>query len=108
MAKIKYFNDLSGSAIELPYVTHITNDVFAAIFPGIKSLRYDSRNMWVGRETPDSPRVPVTRKIEIKRFPSLHSCNAKCLNGKHDGACECRCGGKNHGAGLFTSILAAA
>lgn len=33
--------------------------------------------------------------------------NAKCLNGKHNGACECQCGGVNHGRGMFTTLLAA-
>lgn len=41
---------------------------------------------------------PVTRAVDYKRVnPSLHECNAKCLNGHVNGRCECRCGGKNHG-----------
>jgi len=46
--------------------------------------------------------------ITYKQFPSRHECNAKCLNGKHNGTCECQCGGKNHGAGMFTKLLEAA
>lgn len=48
------------------------------------------------------------KDIEYKARPSLHECNAKCLNGKHSGTCECRCGGKNHGRGMFTKMLEAA
>ena len=65
-------------------------------------------NMQIGYAagaTMDHQALPVTRKIEFKSFPSRHECNAKCLNGKHNGACECQCGGKNHGAGMFSRLL---
>lgn len=52
--------------------------------------------------------VPVQRSIEYKKQPSLHVCNAKCLNGKFNGVCECQCGGQNHGLGMFTNLLQAA
>lgn len=105
MANIKNFSDITGEAIELAFVTSISNDEFAAQFPGVTGMRYDGYSMWVGRETATSPRLPVTRKIEYKSQPSLHECNAKCLNGKYNGVCECKCGGNNHGAGMFTGML---
>lgn len=108
MANIKNFSDIGEESIELAFVTSIPNAEFAAQFPGVKGMRYDGYSMWVGRETATSPRMPVTRKIEYKSFPSKHECNAKCLNGKHTGVCECKCGGKNHGAGMFTSMMVAA
>ena len=43
--------------------------------------------------------LPVERAIQYRKFASLHVCNAKCVNGKHNGTCECQCGGKNHGLG---------
>lgn len=108
MAKIKNFSDFNGQCVELVYVTSIPNQEFAARFPGVKGLRYDGYSMWVGRETATSQRLPVTRKIEYKSQPSRHECNSKCLGGKATGVCECKCGGKNHGAGMFTGMLMAA
>ena len=108
MANIKKFSDYTGVAIELAYATSVPNNEFSAKFPGVIGIRWDGYQMWVGRETPTSPYLPVTRMIEYKTQPSRHECNAKCLNGKHTGVCECKCGGKNHGAGMFTSMLKAA
>lgn len=109
MANIKNFSDINGEAIELKAAYGMDNKEFAARFPSVKGLRYDGYTMWVGYPK-DGDRVllPVTRKIEYKAFPSRHECNAKCLNGKHNGICECKCGGKNHGAGMFTRMLEAA
>lgn len=36
--------------------------------------------------------------------PALHACNSLCM-GAHGPDCECRCGGKNHGAGFILSGL---
>jgi hypothetical protein len=102
MANIKHFSDWNGTTVELAYIRQMKNAAFATQFPGIKGRRCDSFTMWVGA-TREAPRdlLPVTRVIEYKRNPSKHECNAKCLNGSARGACECRCGGKNHGAGSF-------
>lgn len=112
MANIKYFSDTTGEATELKFVTAMDNKEFAARFPGVKGLRYDGFSMLVGHTTGYRANLegflPVTRKIEYKAFPSRHECNAKCLNGKHNGTCECQCGGKNHGAGMFTRLMEAA
>jgi hypothetical protein len=81
---------------------------FNAMFPGVKGLNAGWHgDKYVGR-TADGRLLPVERLIAYKQFPSRHECNAKCLNGKHNGTCECQCGGKNHGAGMFTRMLEAA
>jgi len=45
-------------------------------------------------------RVVCERAIERKSNPSMHKCDARCLNATGF-RCECACGGKNHGAGNF-------
>ena len=104
MAKIKYFNGTD----ELLAVTCVPIAQFIVI-GGIKSKAnyVDSFKRLAGRSI-DGRLLPVERKIEYKSNPSKHICNAKCLNGSINGACECQCGGKNHGAGMLSSLLAAA
>jgi hypothetical protein len=108
MANIKKFSDYTGEAVELEFQNAIPNAEFAARFPGVKGIRYNGYSMCIGRATGSTQWLPVTRKIEYKSFPSKHECNAKCLGGKHTGKCECKCGGKNHGAGMFSTLLQAA
>ena len=61
--------------------------------------RYDGYNRLVGHPAVGGDAcMPVTRKIYYKRNPSLHKCDARCMNARgHD--CECSCGGANHGIG---------
>lgn len=106
MAQFKYFCDIDGIAVELTGLTTMGNAEVAARFTGVKAMRADGFTRWAARAA-DGRILPITRKIEMKRNPSRHTCNAKCLNGKPNGACECQCGGKNHGAGMFTSLLTA-
>jgi hypothetical protein len=109
MADIRYFSDLDGTTQPLRYLTQMENAKFAAAFPGVKGRRADGYTMWVGHPTTGADcLLPVTRMIEFKAHPSKHVCNARCLGGKVNGTCECQCGGRNHGAGMFTRILAAA
>ena len=109
MSGFKYFSDVTGQAVELKGIHQMDNAKFAALWPEIKGIRADGYSKWVARSVDGSNVVlPVTRMIEMKRAPSLHECNAKCLNGKHNGTCECQCGGKNHGRGIFTGLLKAA
>ena len=109
MANIKYFSDTGDDAVQLKAPYGMPNKEFAEKFPGTKGLRYDGYSMLVGypMEGTGSP-LPVTRMIEFKAYPSHHECNTKCLNGRYNGTCECRCGGKNHGRGMFTRMLEAA
>jgi hypothetical protein len=82
----------------------VRNERFAALFPGVKGLRDDSFSKLIGFAA-DVPykfdgtgSQPVDRVIYFKKNPSLHKCDARCLNAKGHN-CECSCGGKNHGAG---------
>jgi hypothetical protein len=104
----RYFSDTNGEAVELKKPFGMLNKDFAARFPGVKGFRCDGFTMLAGYPEGSCEPLPITRKIEYKAFPSKHECNTKCLNGKSTGTCECRCGGKNHGRGMFTSMLAAA
>ena len=106
MATIKYYCDAFGDTQELKAPYGLPNSEFAARFPGVKGFRHDGFTKLVGYPLQGPGDVlPVTRKIEYKSAPSRHECNAKCLNGKHNGICECQCGGKNHGRGTFISTL---
>jgi hypothetical protein len=107
MARFKYFSDMNGETVELTGgLVQMNNADFAERFPGVKGRNADGYSKWVSM----GPRgwLPVTRTIEYKSNPSLHECNAKCLNGKCNGVCECQCGGKNHGRGTATVIDLAA
>lgn len=104
MATYKYFSDHGGQPVELERVTEIDNKLFEKLFQGVKGLRFDGYSKYVGYAQGGTAMLPATRKIEYKARPSLHKCNAKCLNGKATGACECQCGGKHHGAGLFAKL----
>ena len=94
---MKYFSDFGGETRELVHTDSMENEEFARLFPGVRGLRYDSFSKRIGRV--GLTIVPLTRIIDYKKNPSLHECNAKCLGGKPNGRCECRCGGANHGKG---------
>lgn len=98
---IKYFNQTD----ELTNIQQIPVDQFRALGGITSKANYvDSFKRLVGVNS-EKKLVPVQRAIEYKKQPSLHVCNAKCLGGKFNGTCECQCGGKNHGLGMFTNIL---
>lgn len=105
VANIKYFSDFNGESVSLKAIRDIPNKEFVDKFPGVKGRRSDGFSMWVGFSAETGEMLPVTRTIEYKSNPSKHECNSKCLNGKHNGVCECRCGGKNHGAGMFSRFV---
>ena len=99
MAQFRYFADVNGTQIELEYWGGMDNAKFAAMFPGVKGKRFDSFERLVGRDATGAFQ-PITRSIQRKRNPSMHKCDARCLNATGF-LCECSCGGKNHGAGNF-------
>lgn len=108
MARFHYFSDVGGEAVQLVSTDQMPRAEFYARWPGLKGgRRIDGYSMQVGRAVHGGPLLPVTRAIEMKARPRLHECNAKCLGGKANGACECSCGGRNHGRGMFTALLAA-
>ena len=107
MATFTYFYDTAEQVIELVSgVTTMDIKVATAKWPGVRMKKSDGYSVWVGCDA-NGVQWPTTRKIEMKRNPSKHICNAKCLNGSCHGTCECRCGGKNHGRGMFTQLVAA-
>jgi hypothetical protein len=104
MADVRYFNGEQ----QLKAIYGMDNAEFAAKFPGVRGLRSDGFSKWVGYPlSGEGGPLPVERSITYKSQPSRHECNSKCMNGKHNGTCECKCGGKNHGLGMFTSMVAA-
>lgn len=98
MAKInmKYFNGTQ----ELHSIHGVPNEKFLAA-GGVKSIGnyFDSFKRLMGL-TDEGILLPVERAIKYKATPSLHECDSRCMGGKPNGACECRCGGKNHGIGF--------
>jgi hypothetical protein len=103
MATMKHF----FQDTELVCIRNIPNAEFAKLFPGVAGKWADSFSKWVGyisKSCSKEEMRPVQRSITYKSFPSKHECNAKCLNGKVDGTCECQCGGKNHGSGNCLNI----
>ena len=116
MAKVLYFN----GETELKGVTGMDNAEFASRFPGVKGRKYDGYSKWVGRPVgaverfipgqgwDKSDLLPVERVITFKSNPSLHECDARCMNATgRTMNCECSCGGKNHGRGAFACTEAA-
>lgn len=91
-------------------------------FPGVKGRRCDSFSMYVGipYDGPDAPWNRVTKRwdhdwravdrvINFKATPSLHECDARCMNATGRVMnCECSCGGKNHGRGSMVCAAVAA
>ena len=106
MREFKYFSGIT----ELKNIHSMKNAQFAAMFPTVKGRRMDGFSMLVGHPVAGRDEImPVERIIDYKANPSLHACNAKCMSGKVNGACECSCGGKNHGlSSVFSHILKAA
>ncbi|WP_025140893.1 hypothetical protein [Achromobacter sp. DH1f] len=98
MANIKYFSDVAGDAVALTAPHGMPNKAFAARWPGVKVIPYDVYQTLVGHAGGNlgGATLPVMRKIEYKSLPSRQEGNAKCVNGKANGAC------------LFSSILNAA
>ena len=86
MASFKYFATHQGQVIELANVFH----------DGAVSTK---ANHFIG-VAQDGSKLRAERKIERKTNPSMHKCDARCLNATGH-LCECSCGGKNHGAGQF-------
>lgn len=53
--------------------------------------------------------VRCTRVVVRKSNPSMHECDARCMNATgRTMQCECSCGGKNHGKGNFSCVAEAA
>lgn len=101
MANIKYFYRDQ----ELTRINTMPNAEFATNFPGVRGFAVDSFKKQIGYTADHRGPYAVERKITYKSFPSRHECNSKCMNGHVNGACECSCGGKNHGIGAILNGL---
>lgn len=104
-ARFKYFADIDGQTIELVNVGHKGGPANkASSFHGTnpaQPLVFVPGEGWTGR-------VTATRIVEMKKSPSRHECDARCLNATgRVMKCECACGGKNHGRGSFVCAEAA-
>jgi hypothetical protein len=101
MANFKYFSECNGAAVALSNIQH---DGHVSAAP----------QHFSGKCEVCGERHTASRAIQYKAQPSKHECNAKCMNGSMRGVCECKCGGKNHGAGSsllgkpLSSLVAAA
>lgn len=109
MANVKYFN----GDTELNRPRPMDNKEFALLFPGVKGVRRDNFTrlvggtqapVWTDGKWDDAP-LPVERMINFKSNPSLHECNARCMNATGNN-CECRCGGRQHGKASFNCSAA--
>jgi len=109
MAKVTYYSDISGEPVELLSLDCMPNAEYRGRWPGVVGQKYDGYQMWVGRAA-NGELLPMTRCVFRKASPSNHKCSARCLNAKCTGRseCECECGGKNHGLGMFTQFREAA
>jgi len=99
MANFRYFADCNGAVVALSNIQH-DGHVSAAAHHFSGKCACGQRHI-------------ANRKIQYKSQPSMHECNAKCMSGRHNGTCECSCGGKNHGVGQLigkplSSLLKAA
>lgn len=94
MATFKYFTTCGAEQVELHNVWH--------------SGQTSRPNSFTGTCPACGQKHQAQRTIEMKRNPSRHECSAKCMSGSARGACECRCGGKNHGVSSFTCAAVAA
>lgn len=91
---IKFFADFDGETVELTRVYQERNGRWFGEPVNSTPVWNRDAGKW------DRTIVAVTRKIEMKRNPSRHECDARCLNAVgRVMRCECSCGGKNHGRG---------
>jgi hypothetical protein len=85
MANMKHFADIDGQTFQLTNVWHdghVSTKAFH--FSGL---------------LPTGERVPATRVVQYKSSPSRHECTSRCMGASGKSACECSCGGRNHGVG---------
>lgn len=99
MAKMKLFSDWNGETVELSHYDLMKRSKFIEMFPGVKGKNYDGFDKFVGKHPVTGQIIPITRRISFGINPSLHKCDARCMNAKGNN-CECACGGANHGKGF--------
>jgi hypothetical protein len=104
---LKHFAECgAGGLVELTCVTWADRRDFERIIgrpiaAGEKLAR--EGNLFAYGVCPGCGRLhPSGRRIVYSSKPSRHACNSLCM-GATGPNCECRCGGKNHGAGFVLS-----
>jgi hypothetical protein len=94
---VKYFGECAGAVVELssiewlPLLVHMPCDG--------KLVRDYGRHA-VGSCSSCKAKHPARRRISYVPSSSPHVCNSLCMSARGPN-CECRCGGKNHGAGFI-------
>ncbi len=102
MAKTLYFN----GDIELKNVCSNFQD--SGVAGRMIGSPLDFAPVYVAGKGWDRGYVAVTRTVNYKSNPSLHECDARCMNASgRTMNCECSCRGKNHGRGSFKCSEAA-
>jgi hypothetical protein len=102
MANFKYFTTCQNKQVELSRVRCIAFEQFFDVARGChRDVSHKPYGFEGICEACGNLHV-AQRQIEYKSFPSRHECSVKCMGGKANGTCECKCGGKNHGAGAFS------
>jgi hypothetical protein len=104
---IKHFAECAGAIVELDGIIRWADTreferiIGRPIGPKEKLVR-EGRLFAYGL-CADCGRIhPSGRRISYSAKPSRHACNALCMSARGPN-CECRCGGKNHGAGFVPS-----
>lgn len=87
MSGYRYFATCGGSPVQLANIAHTGN--------------YSRAQDFTGNCPACGERHTAERKIDYKRNPSKHVCDARCMNASGKiMRCECSCGGLNHGRGF--------
>lgn len=86
MAKMKFYAECNGAAVELAAVAHDGS-------PYVGVTHFTGRCVCGARHV-------AGRMVERKANPSNHRCDDRCLNATGT-KCECACNGANHGRGRF-------
>jgi hypothetical protein len=103
---IKHFAECAGSIVELARIHWADTREFERIIgrpaaPGEKLTR--EGRLFAFGSCADCGRIhPSGRRILYSKQPRGHACNSLCMSATGP-SCECRCGGKNHGAGFVPS-----
>jgi len=92
----KYFSECAGAVVEL---TNIEWLPILVHMPGEKLVRDYGRHA-VGSCARCHEKHAARRRVTYTPTKSPHLCNALCMSARGPN-CECRCGGKNHGAGFI-------
>jgi hypothetical protein len=116
MTAMAYFADLADGTVlefrnrrEPTYVDRMGCQRYREVPARVNYFRYlgDEKDHLYGYHDVHGA-VRITRKVAMKSQPTLHDCDARCMNATgRDMACECACGGRNHGKGRVSFLCEA-